>query len=477
VRGPYDRTVTQLDAPPSDAPGSRSADALLGDAYANDRSRVFHSWSAQGALDPTVIAGALGSKFWDDTGRAWIDFTSMLVNMNLGHQHPKLVQAIKDQADRLCMVAPPFANDQRSEAARLIVDRANREGAGGRFEPGHSEPGHFEKVFFTNAGAEAVENAVRLAKGYTGRMKVLSAYRSYHGGTALTVGLTGEPRRLENEPSVPGLVKFWGPYPYRSAFHSTSPEEETERALTHLRDTIVMEGTNKVAAIVLESVVGTNGILIPTPGYLEGVRTICDEFGIVWIADEVMAGFGRTGEWFAWQHWDAQPDLIAFAKGVNSGYVPLGGVVISGDIARAYEERVFPGGLTYSGHPLACASAVASINIFEEEGVLAHARHLGDDVIGPALRDMAAGHPSVGEVRGLGVFWALELVADPTSRAPASAATVGAVVAECKRNGLWPLAAGNRIHVVPPCTIPDDLAREGLAILDAALAVADAALS
>jgi taurine---2-oxoglutarate transaminase len=450
--------VTQLDDAPS---------ALLGDAYGNDRARVFHSWSVQSALDPTVIAGASGSKFWDEQGTTWIDFTSMLVNMNLGHQHPKMIQAIKDQADRLCMVAPPFANDQRSEAARLIVERANID----------REQGHFAKVFFTNAGAEAVENAVRLAKGYTGRMKVLSAYRSYHGGTALTVGLTGEPRRLENEPSVPGLVKFWGPYPYRSAFHSTSPEQETERALQHLRDTIVMEGTDKIAAIILESVVGTNGILVPPPGYLEGLRALCDEFGIVWIADEVMAGFGRTGQWFAWQNWNAQPDLICFAKGVNSGYVPLGGVVISQTISDAYDDKMFPGGLTYSGHPLACATAVASIGIFEEEGVLAHARHLGDDVIGPSLHDIASRHPSVGEVRGLGVFWAVELVADPTTREPAAPSTVAAVVAECKRNGMWPLSAANRIHVVPPCNTPDDLAREGLAILDAALAVADAAIS
>jgi taurine---2-oxoglutarate transaminase len=460
---PYDRKVTQLDAPPS---------ALLGEAYANDRARVFHSWSVQSTLDPTVIAGASGSTFWDPDGTTWIDFTSMLVNMNLGHQHPKMIQAIKDQADVLCMVAPPFANDQRSEAARLIVEKANRDGAGGHFEPGH-----FEKVFFTNAGAEAVENAVRLAKGSTGRMKVLSAYRSYHGGTALSVGLTGEPRRLENEPSVPGLVKFWGPYPYRSAFHSASPEEETERALQHLRDTIVMEGVDKIAAIILEPVVGTNGILVPPPGYLEGLRALCDEFGIVWIADEVMAGFGRTGQWFAWQNWDAQPDLICFAKGVNSGYVPLGGVVISSAIAHAYDDKMFPGGLTYSGHPLACATAVASIGIFEEEGVLAQTRHLGDDIIGPALRDMEEHHPSVGEVRGLGVFWAVELVTDPSTRAPAPPATVAAVVAECKRNGMWPLSAGNRIHVVPPCNTPDDLARDGLAILDAALTVADEAVS
>ena len=456
----YDREVTQLDDRTSTAP-------LLDDAYANDRARVFHSWSVQSSLNPTVIAGASGSKFWDPDGTEWIDFTSMLVNMNLGHQHPKMIQAIKDQADVLCMVAPPFANDQRSEAARLIVEKANGDGSAG----------HFEKVFFTNAGAEAVENAVRLAKGYTGRMKVLTAYRSYHGGTALTVGLTGEPRRLENEPSVPGLIKFWGPYPYRSAFHSSSPEEETERALQHLRDTIVMEGADKVAAIVLESVVGTAGIMVPPPGYLAGVREICDRYGIVFIADEVMAGFGRTGQWFAWQNWDAQPDLICFAKGVNSGYVPLGGVVISSAIAEHYDDRMFPGGLTYSGHPLACATAVASIRIFEDEDVLAHARHLGDDIIGPALHDMAERHASVGEVRGLGVFWAVELVTDPATREPAPPATVAAVVAECKRNGMWPLSAGNRIHVVPPCNTPDDLAREGLTILDAALGVADDAMA
>jgi len=464
---PYDRAMTELDDRPAAA-----ASPLLDAAYELDRTRVFHSWSAQGALDPVVLAGAAGSTFWDTDGTEWIDFTSMLVNMNLGHQHPKMVAAIQDQAARLCMVAPPFANDQRSEAARLIVEKANlgRDGA-------PRDDGHFEKVFFTNAGAEAVENAVRLAKGVTGRMKVLSTYRSYHGGTALSVGLTGEPRRLENEPSVPGLVKFWGPYPYRSAFHSSSPEQETERALAHLRDTILMEGVDKIAAIVLESVVGTNGILVPPPCYLEGVRMLCDEFGIVWIADEVMAGFGRTGQWFAWQNWDAQPDLICFAKGVNSGYVPLGGVVISGEIAHAYDERVFPGGLTYSGHPLACASAVASIGIFEEEGVNENARRLGDDVIGPALRDIAERHRAVGEVRGLGVFWAVELVTDPATREPAPPATVAAVVAECKAHGMWPLSAGNRIHVVPPCTTPDDLARRGLAVLDAALAVADTAVT
>jgi taurine--2-oxoglutarate transaminase len=435
---------------------------LLDAAYANDRSFVFHSWSAQAALDPVVIAGASGSRFWDAHGTTWIDFSSQLVNMNIGHQHPKLVQAIKDQADTLCMVAPSFANDQRSEAARLIVERANRFGASDRFA----------KVFFTNGGAEGIENAIRLARGHTGRSKILSTYRSYHGGTAAAIGLTGEARRLENEPSVPGLVKFWGPYPYRSPFHAESPEQECERALRHLRDTVMFEGPDKVAAIVLESVVGTNGILVPPDGYLEGVRDLCDEFGILWIADEVMAGFGRTGAWFAWQHWGAEPDLIVFAKGVNSGYVPIGGVVISGPVAATFDDRVFPGGLTYSGHPLACASAVASIHIFEEEGVIDHARHLGDDVIGPALHGMATRHPQIGEVRGLGVFWAMELVADRATRAPLDPAAVGAIVAACKSGGMWPMMAANRIHVVPPCTTPDDVAREGLAVLDRALATA-----
>jgi taurine---2-oxoglutarate transaminase len=441
----------------------------VSDAYVNDRAHVFHSWSAQAALDPVVIAGALGSKFWDEAGTEWIDFTSMLVNMNLGHQHPKMIQAIKDQADKLCMVAPSFANEQRGEAARLIVEKANL----GR--DGSSRPdGHFAKVFFTNAGAEGIENAIRMAKAHTGRLKLLSAYRSYHGGTAATVGLTGEGRRLDNEPSIPGLVKFWGPYAYRSAFHSDSVDQECERALQHLRDTVTFEGGNKIAAIVLESVVGTNGILVPPDGYLEGVRALCDEFGIVMIADEVMAGFGRTGQWFAWQNWGAQPDLIVFAKGINSGYVPLGGVVMSAEIAATFDERVYPGGLTYSGHPLACASAIASIGIFEQEGVLEHARHLGSDIIGWELCEMTARHESLGEVRGLGVFWAAELVKNRETREPMDAATMGKVVGACKANGMWPMMAANRIHVVPPCTAPDDLVREGLAILDEALTIADA---
>jgi taurine--2-oxoglutarate transaminase len=433
---------------------------------ADDRAHVFHSWSAQGAIDPMPIAGALGSHFWDYSGKRYLDFASQLVNVNIGHQHPRLVAAIQEQATVLCTVAPTFANDKRGEAARLIAELA---------------PADLNHVFFTNGGAEATENAVRLARLHTGRHKVLSTYRSYHGATATAITATGDPRRWPNEPTAVGIVHFWGPYPYRSAFHATSEEEEGERALQHLRDTVVFEGPATIAAVMLETVVGTNGILVPPPGYLAGVRAICDEFGIMMIADEVMAGFGRCGEWFAVDRWGVAPDLITFAKGVNSGYVPLGGVIISDQIAATFSDRVFPGGLTYSGHPLACAAAVASIQIFKEEGIIEHVRALGEDVIGPALRDLAERHPSIGEVRGLGVFWALELVRDRATRQPlvpyhasgSQAAPMNEFVTACKHRGLWPFVHFNRTHVVPPCTITAEEVLDGIAILDEALAVTD----
>jgi taurine--2-oxoglutarate transaminase len=440
-----------------------AADAVV---RADDRRHVFHSWSAQAAIDPLPIAGAKGSYFWDYHGKRYLDFSSQLVNVNIGYQHPRLVAAIQEQAAKMCTVAPSFANDKRGEAARMIAELA---------------PGNLNAVFFTNGGAEATENAVRMARLHTGRHKVLTTYRSYHGSTATAITATGDPRRWPNEPTAIGVVHFWGPYPYRSAFHATDEAQESERALAHLRDTIAFEGPSTVAAVLLETVVGTNGILVPPAGYLAGVRQICDEFGVVMILDEVMAGFGRCGEWFAADHWGVTPDLITFAKGVNSGYVPLGGVIISDPIAATFADRVFPGGLTYSGHPLACASAVASIQIFKDEGIVEHARDLGEDVIGPELRALAERHPSIGEVRGLGVFWALELVRDRQTREPlvpynaggAAAAPMNAVAAACKERGLWPFVHFNRLHVVPPCTTSADEIREGTAILDEALKVAD----
>ena len=439
-----------------------SVDAVSA-ARGSDRRHVLHSWSAHGTLEPVVVAGAEGAHFWDEDGRRWLDFSSQLVNVNVGHQHPKLIAAIKAQAETLCTVAPYHANAATSEAARLIAELA---------------PGDLNRVFFTNGGAEAVENAIRMARLHTGRHKILTAYRSYHGATA---GATGEPRRWPSEPGPPGFIKFWGPYPYRSAFHSGSPEEECERALAHLADTIMVEGPQGIAAILLETVVGANGILVPPDGYLQGVRALCDAHGIMMIADEVMAGFGRCGEWFAVDRWGVVPDLITFAKGVNSGYVPLGGVILSEAISASFANRAYPGGLTYSGHPLACAAAVACIGIYKEENLIARARRLGEEVIGPALHAMQGRHPAIGEVRGLGAFWAIELVRDRTTREPlvpfnASGAADAAMVelaAACKRQGLWPFVVSNRMHIVPPLSIDEQALRDGLAIVDEALHVAD----
>lgn len=444
----------------------------MSDAYANDRAHVFHSWSAQDALRPAVVAGASGSWFWTEDGTRYLDFSSQLVNVNIGHQHPKLVAAIKAQADLLCTVAPSHANAARSEAARLICEVA----AIG------IENSTLDMVFFTNGGAEATENAVRMARLHTGRFKVLGHYRSYHGGTAGAITLTGDPRRWPSEPGMPGVVKFWGPYAYRSAFHAVSEAQECERALQHLDEVLMVEGAHTVAAIIIETVVGTNGILVPPDGYLQGIRERCDRHGIVMICDEVMAGFGRCGEWFAFQKWGVQPDLVCFAKGVNSGYVPLGGVVIRRAIADSFRTRAYPGGLTYSGHPLACASAVASIGIYKEEGIVEHARMLGTDVIGPGLRALQEKHPSVGDVRGLGVFWAIELVRNRATREPlvpfnaAGPANqpMADFAAACKARGLWPFVHFNRTHVVPPCTASVAEVEQGLAILDEALAVTDA---
>jgi len=436
------------------------------ESTAADRAYVFHSWSAQAQISPLPVAGGEGSTFWDNEGNRYLDFSSQLVNLNLGHQHPRLVQAIIDQAQRLCTVAPAFANDVRTEAARMILERA---------------PGDLSRVFFTSGGAEANENAVRMARSHTGRHKILSTYRSYHGATGTAIAMTGEPRRWSGESGAHGIVHFFGPYLYRSAFHSTTEAQECERALQHLTTVVEMEGPATVAAIVLEPVVGTNGVLVPPAGYLAGVRELCDRYGILLVADEVMVGFGRIGEWFAVDHWDVAPDLITFAKGVNSGYVPLGGVVISERVAASFADRAFPGGLTYSGHPLACAVAVESMKVFADDGIPARARRLGEDIIRPALEEMATRHPSVGEVRGLGCFFALELVKNQATREPlvpfnaagAAAAPMMEFAGACKANGVWPFVHFNRTHIAPPLVISEDELRTGLKGIDAALDVAD----
>jgi len=466
---------------PATAPHPVPDPAAAARTYELDRKHVFHSWSAQRSLTPLVVAGAQGSWVWDGDGTPYLDLTGQLVYTNIGFGHPAVVEAIARQAALLATVAPQHANAARSELARMIVERA----------PGQ----HFSHVFFTNGGADAVENAVRMARLHTGRRKVLARYRSYHGNTTTAINLTGEPRRWPNDYGAEGVVHFWGPYLYRSAFHATTEEEETARALEHLEQLIQFEGPGTFAAIVLESVPGTAGVMVPPPGYLRGVRELCDRYGIVWIADEVMAGFGRTGRWYSVELsgdrpvpgapgvWErgvdeaAEPDLVTFAKGVTSGYVPLGGVIISEAIYETFAERPFPGGLTYSGHPLAAAAAVATITAMEKEGLVEAGDRLGREVLGPGLAELAARHEIIGEVRGTGAFWALELVRDRATREPlvpynasgAANAPIALLAAAARRRGLLAFVAGNRTHLAPALNMTDEEARYGLALLDETL--------
>lgn len=421
-----------------------------------DKDHVFHSWSAQAQLSTLTIASGRGARVWDHSGREYLDFSSQLVNVNIGHQHPAVVQAIREQAELLTTIAPSTVNLARGEAAKRIVSRA---------------PSGFHKVFFTNGGADANENAIRMARLHTGRDKILSTYRSYHGNTGAAVVATGDWRRVPNE-FARAHVHFFGPYLYRSEFWASSPEEESERALRHLQRVIEAEGPSSIAAVLLETIPGTAGVLIPPPGYLAGVRELCDLHGILLILDEVMCGFGRSGRWFAFDGYDVRPDLIAFAKGVNSGYVPTGGVVISDPIAATFDERVFPGGLTYSGHPLAMASIVATLDAMASEGIVDHAREIGAESIGPALEDLAERHQVIGEVRGEGVFWAIELVADRKTREPLAAAAMGRIKSALVGRGLLPFVQDNRIHVVPPCVVTAEEVADAMAIYDEVLSTA-----
>ena len=425
--------------------------------FATDRAHVFHSWSAQAQISPLPIAGGAGSYIWDFDGNKYLDFSGQLVFTNIGFQHPKVVKAIQDQAAQLTTIAPQHANEARGEAAKRITARAGKQ---------------HNKVFFTNGGADAVENAIRMARLHTNRHKILSFYRSYHGNTTSAIASTGDPRRWPNEYAF-GHIHFFGPYLYRSPFWATTEAEECARALEHLEQVIIFEGPNTIAAILIESVVGTAGVLIPPAGYLEGVRALCDKYGIKWIADEVMAGFGRTGKWFAYQHSAVEPDLIVFAKGVNSGYVPLGGVIISDEIAKTFDDRVFPGGLTYSGHPLACAAAVATLDTMTEEKIVENAADIGERVIKPLIHELMAEHKVIGEVRGSGVFWALDLVKDRATREPlapygGTSPAMTELVGACKKLGLMPFTNYNRMHICPPCNVSEAEIREGFAILDQA---------
>jgi taurine--2-oxoglutarate transaminase len=431
---------------------------------ADAKEFVLHSWSVQSAIDPLPVAGAEGRYFWDYEGKRYLDFASQLVNVSIGHQHPKIVAAIKEQADKLCTIGPPMATEPRSGLGRLLAEVT---------------PGNLKMSFFTNGGAEANENAIKLARWYTGRNKVVARYRSYHGATAAAITLTGDPRRWHAEPGVPGVVRMLDPYTYRCPAGHPDPCPVCSGG-PHLEELLQYEGPETVAAVILETVTGTNGIIVPPDGYLQSIREVCDRHGILLICDEVMAGFGRTGRWFACEHWDVVPDILTMAKGINSGYVPLGAMTVSEPIGDWLRDRYLAGGLTYSGHPLATASAVASIEAFREEEIVENAAEQGE-YLGPALRALAERHPSIGEVRGLGLFWGVELVKNRETRemlvpfnasgdAAAPMARLGKAALE---RGLYLMTHWNVIMVVPPLTITREELDEGLAILDEALAVAD----
>jgi taurine---2-oxoglutarate transaminase len=431
---------------------------------ADAKQYVLHSWSVQDALAPIPVAGAEGRHFWDYDGKRYLDFASQLVNVSIGHQHPRLVAAIKEQADKLCTIGPPMATEPRSTLARLISEVT---------------PGDISMAFFTNGGAEANENAIKLARWYTGRHKIVARYRSYHGATAGAITLTGDPRRWPAEPGISGVVRMFDPYTYRCPAGHPDPCPVCTGA-PHLLEILQYEGPETVAAVILETVTGTNGIIVPPDGYLQSIREVCDRHGILLIADEVMAGFGRTGTWFAVDHWDVVPDIITMAKGINSGYIPLGAMAIREPIAEWIRSRPFAGGLTYSGHPLACAVGVASIEAFREEGIVEHAAEMSD-VFRNALNSLADRHPSIGEVRGMGCFWGLELVRNRETREPlvpfnASAEDmqpVGRIAKAALEHGLYLMTHWNVIMVCPPLTITRDELDEGIAVLDDVLSIAD----
>ena len=430
-----------------------------------DRQHVIHSWSEQGSLDPIPIAGGSGSWFWDYDGKRYLDFQSQLVNLSLGHQHPRLIEGICAQAAKLCYVGPGFAEESRAQLALMIDELA---------------PGDLTMSFFTTGGAAANDSAIRLARHMTGRPKVMARYRSYHGATAGALSLTGDPRHWAEEPGMPGVVRFLDPYTYRcSAGHPDPCPVCTGEP--HLEEILQYEDPESVAAIIVEPVTGTNGLIYPPDGYLQALRRVCDRHGILLIFDEIMTGFGRTGEWFASEHWGVVPDIMTSAKGINSGYVPLGAMTVNNAIRGWLQDHMFWSGLTYAGHPLACASGVTALTIMKEEGVVDNARVQGDR-LARGLRELEARHNSIGQVRGRGLFFGVELVRDRSTREPlvpynargVAASPMTRVIKRAWSNGLYLTANFNVIRLAPPLVISDVEIDLGLEILDDALALADA---
>ncbi len=425
------------------------------------KRHTLFEWSAQSKVEPIPVAGAKGSYFWTPEGKRYLDFNSQLMCTNVGHGHPKVVAAIGRQAEQLAYANPFMATEPRARLGAKLAELT---------------PGDLDVFFFTNGGAEANENAIKLARFYTGRHKILARYRSYHGGTAGAVTLTGDPRRWAAEPGIPGVVHVLDPY------HGIQRGwDSADEALAHLDEIIQLEGPNTIAGFILEPVTGTNGILIPPDGYLEGVRELCDRYGILMIADEVMAGFGRTGKWFSVEHWGVVPDIMTMAKGLTSAYVQLGAVGMRREIAEHFAERVFYGGLTYNSHPLACATALATIAVYEEEGLIERAARMGE-VMREHHQRLAEKHPSVGAVRNIGLFGIVELVRDRDTMEPmapfnGTSDEMAALGRRFREDGLYTFVRWNYFFTNPPLTISEDELAEGFSIIDRALELTDAAVA
>ncbi len=425
-----------------------------------NREYTFFSWSVQGQVRPIPVERAEGVYFWDTNGKRYLDFSSQLMNTNIGHQHPKVVKAIQEQAAKLCFVHPGNATDVRGLLGKKLAEVT---------------PGNLKKTFFTLGGAEANENAIKIARFYTGRHKILARYRSYHGATHGSIALTGDYRRLAVEPAMPGAVHFLDPFCYRCPF-GQKPESCKRECISHLEEIIRYEGPDKIAAVIMEGVVGSNGLIIPPDDYWPRVREICEKYGILLISDEVMSGWGRTGKWFAVDNWDVTPDIITTAKGITSGYVPLGAVIVSEPIAKFFDDKYLCAGLTYNGHALACAAALATIAVYEEDHLIENAVTVGKH-LGEALEGVKARHPSVGDVRYIGLFSAIELVANRETKEILPAAKMAEVGKVLRDNGLFTFIMANNmgsmVFVVPPLCITKEQLNEGLAIVEKALEVAD----
>ena len=418
---------------------------------------TLYDWMAQSAADPLPVDHAKGVYFWTTDGKRYIDFNSQLMSVNAGHGDPRIIEAIKRQAEKLAYVNPFLAHEPRALLGKKLAELL---------------PGDMDKVFFTLGGADANENAVKLARAVTGRYKVVSRYRSYHGSTGVAMAMTGDPRRWANDLGTSGVVRVLDPY------HGPQREvDSAEESLEYLEETIQLEGPNTIAAFFLETVTGTNGVLIPPDGYLQGVRELCDRYGILMVCDEIMSGFGRTGAWFAVDHWKVVPDIITMAKGLTSSYVPLGAVGMRPKVAEHFEKNVFYGGLTYNSHPLACAAALGTIQAYEEDDMIGNARRMGE-VLRAHHQELADKHPSVGLTRSIGLFGILELVRDRRTMEPlapfnGTSDEMKAIAKYFREHGLYTFLRWHSIMTNPPLCITEDELKEGFAIIDKALDLAD----